>query len=107
MASLPTVYMGSRLTDALGAETCLRLEAEANNGFAATREAGLYMERKDGAFVTPAMAITRARACELLLLAIEAADDALVGYTTHSYQSGEIFGYLFGRVASANNDTTP
>ena len=107
MASLPTVYMGSRLTEALGAETCQRLEAEAKVGFATTREACLYMERKNGAFTIPAKAITKARAYDLLLLAIEAADDALVGYTNHSYESGEAFDALFSRVVSADREATP
>ena len=106
MASLPTVYMGSRLTDALGADTCRRLETEAKTGFAATREACLYMDRKDGAFTTPAKAVGMTRARELLLLAIEAADDALVGYTNHSYRSGETFDQLFGRV-SADREAQP
>lgn len=107
MASLPTVYMGSRLSDALGPETCQRLEAEARAGLAADREACLYMERKNGAFVTPATAIARARARELLLLAIEAADDALVGYTNHSYRCGELFDQLFARFASADPEAKP
>jgi AbiV family abortive infection protein len=100
MASLPAIYMGSRLTKALGAEVCQRLEAEARAGFVATREACLYMERKDGAFITPAMAIGKIRARELVLLAIEAADDALVGYSNHSYASSEALARLFGRIAS-------
>jgi AbiV family abortive infection protein len=104
MASLPTVYMGARLIDALGEETCKRLEAEAETGFIATREACLYMERKDGVFTTPVQAITMARARELLLLAIEATDDALVGYTDHSYECGEVLEQLFVRVASTGRE---
>ncbi len=107
MASLPTVYMGSRLSYALGPETCQRLETEAKAGLAADREACLYLEHKNGAFVTPATAITRARARELLLLAIEAADDALVGYTNHSYRCGELFDQLFARFASADAEAKP
>lgn len=49
--------MGSRLLEALGAEACQLLETEASTGFAATREACLYMERKGSAFITPAVAI--------------------------------------------------
>jgi AbiV family abortive infection protein len=107
MASLPTVYIGSRLSDALGAETCKRLEAEAKAGFAATREACLYMQRKNGAFVTPGTAIGKARARELLLLAIEAADDALVGFTNHSYRTGERFDELFARIAANDHQPKP
>jgi hypothetical protein len=51
--------------------------------------------------MTPAMAISRTRAYELMLLAIEAADDALVGYTNHSYGNGESFERLFIRIVSA------
>lgn len=107
MASLPTVYMGERLVDALGAEACKRLEAEAAIGLATTREACLYTERNAGVFTTPAQSITMARARELLLLAIEAADDALVGYTNHSYKSGEVFEQLFARVGLHPVPETP
>jgi hypothetical protein len=64
------------------------------------------MEQKNGIFTTPARAISRDRAGELLLLAVEAADDALVGYTNHLYRTGEIFDQLFDRIASTNNEAT-
>ena len=39
-----------------------------------------------GKILTPAMAIDRARAREIVLLALESADDILVGLTNNSYQ---------------------
>ena len=63
MAVLPTVFMGERLTKALGKDTCARLQAEAEfDGFTNTREAALYCTRLDGRFVTPRTAVSSSRA---------------------------------------------
>ena len=60
MASLPIVYVGFRLTEALGADAYRRLQAEAKSGFARTRKACLYAEKQHNIFTTPAVAITGA-----------------------------------------------
>ena len=60
MASLPIVYVGLRLTEALGADAYRRLQAEAKSGFARTRKACLYAEKQHNIFTTPAVAITGA-----------------------------------------------
>jgi AbiV family abortive infection protein len=83
IAVLPTVFMGKRLKDALGKERCSGLLKEAAQ-FRNLRESSLYFTNKEGQFITPANMVPKERAKEFLLLAIEAADDSLVGYTGHT-----------------------
>jgi AbiV family abortive infection protein len=100
MAVLPTVFFDMRLVHTLGRKACVRLQAEAENGeFVKTREAALYCGRMDGSFVTPQEAVSKARAWELVLLAIATLDDALIGYTNHTNSRGEELGVLFDTVA--------
>lgn len=85
MAILPTVFMGRRLEKAIGKSRCEALITEVAHGsLRDLREEALYFHSSTGKFVTPKDAITRERAREVLLLAIEAADDRLVGYTGHT-----------------------
>jgi AbiV family abortive infection protein len=92
MAILPTVFMSQRIVDALGRERAKALEREAQEtGFTIPREAGLYCARGPNGFESPRTAIRARLAWELSILAIEAADDALVGSTNHSYRVGEEF----------------
>jgi hypothetical protein len=99
MAILPTVFMSQRIVDALGRDRAKALEREAQEtGFTVLREAGIYCARGPNGFESPRTAIPARLAWEFLLLAIEAADDALVGCTNHSYRVGEEFEALFARV---------
>jgi AbiV family abortive infection protein len=101
MAVLPTVFMSARIIDALGPDRADALHEEAQaTGFAATREAALYCACNASGFESPKEAIPPRLSWEFLILAIEAADDALVGYTNHSYEVGERFDALFARVAA-------
>lgn len=85
MAILPTVFMGERLEAALGKERCSELLKEAARGeFRTLREASLYFSNNNGQFETPANAVSQGRAREFLLLALETADDRLVGCTNHT-----------------------
>ncbi|TRO32603.1 AbiV family abortive infection protein [Pseudomonas sp. ALS1131] len=85
MAISPTVFMGKRLEEALGKERCAELLKEAAHGeFRNLRESSLYFSNDNGQFVTPANVVSQNRAKEFLLLALEAADDRLVGYTNHT-----------------------
>jgi AbiV family abortive infection protein len=105
MGVLPTVFMDERLTTVLGKDACVRLENEAQtDGFTATREASLYCARLDGRFVTPRRAVTRIRARELLLLAIETLDDSLVGYSSHTMADRGRIDTLFDRIAGMSED---
>jgi AbiV family abortive infection protein len=90
MAVRPTTFMG-RLPKILGAETCERLQQEATDGsINRLRETAIYMScSADGMISTPALAVDRTRAREILLLALESADDILVGSTNDSYRLGE------------------
>lgn len=85
MAILPTVFMGKRLEEALGKERCAELLKEASHGdFRNLRESALYFTNDNGQFVTPANIVSKDKAKEFLLLALETAYDRLVGYTGHT-----------------------
>jgi AbiV family abortive infection protein len=97
-----TTFMG-KLKGVLGTERCEALHKEADEGsFVPLREASIYVDVRDGEIVTPSAVIDFERARELLLLAIEAATDALVGYTSRSEEiwSPELDA-LFARVAES------
>lgn len=101
MAIQQTVFMSERLTNALGLTACTRLQTESEtDGFISTREASLYCARTNGKFVTPRIATSPERAKELLLLAIEALDDGLVGYTDHSMSANAYLDALFEKISS-------
>lgn len=96
MAVVPTVFVGDRLREALGADVCVRLQQEAETtGFTATREASLYCARVEGRFVTPAQSIKPMRAWELLLLAIETFDGSLVGCSNHTMLKSDRIDAMF------------
>ena len=100
MAVLPTVFMGSRLINAIGAERCAYLQEAAIAGkLIELREAALYAQRPTSALTTPSDAIAPRDAREVLLLAIEVTDDRLVGYTHHSMNRSDHLNTLFQQVA--------
>jgi len=52
------------------------------------RESCLYIDRVGSDLVAPTEVVPKEGSRELLLFALEAFDDALVGYTNHSYVVG-------------------
>jgi AbiV family abortive infection protein len=101
MAVLPTVFMTERVVTALGKDRAATLQTEAQEkGFTLAREAALYCARTPSGFVTPKTATPPIQSWEFVVLAIEAADDALVGYTNHSYDVGKAFDALFERMTA-------
>ena len=62
------------------------IELGRSGGLVALREAALYVEKKDDELYAPNAAIAASTARELLLLAVEAFDDALVGYSNQSLE---------------------
>jgi AbiV family abortive infection protein len=100
LAVRPTTFMG-RLPKSLGAETCARLKGEATDGtINRLRETAIYAScSADGEVSTPATAVDRTRAREIVLLALESADDILVGWTSDSYDLTEPFEALMARVS--------
>lgn len=77
--------MGKRLEESLGKERCDQLFAQVANGLLKDlRENSLYSQNVEGDFVTPSELANKDNAKELLLLAIEAADDRLIGYTGYT-----------------------
>lgn len=96
MAILTTVFMGKRLEDALGKERCEQLLSEVAEGsLRELRENALYFQNVDGQFITPRELINKDKSKEILLLAIEAADDRLIGYTEHTGVIEEKLNKLF------------
>jgi len=98
IAILPTVFMSKRLEDALSKERCEKLLSEVTNGsLKDLRESSLYFQNINGEFITPSDITNQNKSKEILLLAIEAADDRLVGYTNHTalieVRLNEIFEY--------------
>ena len=91
MAVRPTTFMG-RLPRILGPETCARLQQEAEvGGLVELRERALYVHADAEGVTTPASTITQARAREILLLALECADDVIAGWTAASFELGRHF----------------
>jgi AbiV family abortive infection protein len=91
IAVRPTTFMG-RLPSILGEEVCARLQSEAESGgFIELREKALYVHAGTDGITSPFDAITRPRAKEILLLALECADDIVVGSTNRSFELGNQF----------------
>lgn len=100
LAAGPTVAMGTRLPEAIGHGRASAIIARAASGeLRRVREACLYIERSTGTLQIPGQRIRRRDSKELLLLAIEAFDDGLVGYTTHSTELGRRTEVLFSAAA--------
>jgi AbiV family abortive infection protein len=86
LAIRDTTFMG-RLPEVLGPEVCARLAREAETGgFRKLRESALYVNFDEQGVHAPEATITRKQAREIVLLALECADDILVGWTNASYQ---------------------
>jgi AbiV family abortive infection protein len=101
----PTVAMGSRLPAAIGQERASAVLARAaSKELRLVREACLYLERSKDDLQIPGERISREDAKDLLLLAIEAFDDALVGYTAHSMEIGSRADVLFSATAAEHAD---
>jgi AbiV family abortive infection protein len=99
MAALPTVPMGKRLEKALGKEELQRIMNMAqNSGFVKIREDSLYFQRVNGKLVVPTEKVDKKLARSLVLFAIEAFDDALVGVTNYSYEADDITDALFEKI---------
>ena len=79
------------LPNILGAEVCKRLQREAIDGsINRLRETAIYLNCSAGGEIsTPTMVIDKTIAREIVLLALESADDILVGLTSESYKLGQ------------------
>lgn len=98
----PTVAMGSRLQIAIGGSRMNELiDLGRTGGLGKLREASLYVEQDGQNLNSPQAVVNKSTARDVLLLAIEAFDDALVGYTSRSFQFGERTDALFAKWASA------
>lgn len=98
----PTISMGSRLQAAIGEKRMNELiEQGRTGGLVKLREASLYVEQSGERLSTPRSVVSQSTAREILLLGIEAFDDALVGYTNRSLQLGEQTDVVFAKWATA------
>jgi AbiV family abortive infection protein len=102
LAAGPSVPLASRLLDTIGNDRVQALILAARSGqLVQMREASLYFESDGQQLRTPEDVVTLSQARELLMFAIEAFDDALVGYSSHSFQIGERLDMLFNELAAA------
>jgi hypothetical protein len=91
-----------RLRDAIGERRLNELVALARDaGLVSLREAALYVEQHSSGLRVPTEVIPKATAREVLLFAIETFDDALVGYTDHTFALREETDSLFSRWRSS------
>jgi AbiV family abortive infection protein len=97
----PTVEMGSRLQKAVGESRMRELVALAHTGnFVDLRESSLYIEQSENGLKVPRNAVSFSTARELLLLAVEAFEDALVGMSGKTYVLSERTDEIFDRWSS-------
>ena len=96
----PTTFMG-RLREILGEDNCKRLQADAQRGeLIRLREAALYSTLGADETTTPNEIVGPEKARETLLLAIEVADDVLVGYNGETFAMGEQMSAWMDEVAA-------
>ena len=101
LAAVPTIAMGSRLQRVFGEERMHALmDKAATGGLISVREAALYLTNNGGELIIPKVAVDPALSRDLLLFAIEAFDDALVGFTTNSFALAETTDNLFDEVSA-------
>jgi AbiV family abortive infection protein len=96
----PTVAMGSRLQAVIGEHRMRELLNAAHaEGLVRLRESALYVSHITGRPIAPAQAVPLQLARESILLAIEAFDDGLVGYTERSMILGNETDELFAELS--------
>ncbi len=96
----PTTFMG-RLREILGEDACKRLQEDAQRGeLIRLREAALYSTLGADETTTPDEIIDHEKARETLLLALEVADDVLVGYNSETFMMGELLSAWMVEVAA-------
>jgi AbiV family abortive infection protein len=104
MAAQPTVGMGSRLNEALGKDRVQYLLKQSHEGsLLKLRESALYFQRVDGIVTTPRELISKEQSAEIILLAIETFDDALVGFSNKSMELSIDTDELFEEVIELDN----
>jgi len=98
----PTVAMGNRLQAAFGEQRMRELiEIGRAGGLVQIRESALYVKQQSEQLLVPKEIVSIMTSRELLLLAIESFDDALVGYTNETFELAAQTDALFIKWASA------
>lgn len=103
LAVAPTIALGSRLQKTIG-ETRMQyfINLVRDNKLISIRENSLYMDVSNNKLEIPSQIITSVFARELMLFAIEAFDDGLVGYTDHSVNLSKVTDSLFSYWENTN-----
>lgn len=97
-----TISMGTRLQEAIGNEAMALIFEEARNKkIASLRESALYFETDDDLVISPREVISREKAREMLLFAIESFDDNLVGFTNYSLEISRKTDKIFREIADS------
>jgi AbiV family abortive infection protein len=100
LAAGPSVPIGSRLAEAIGADRVGSLMNDLREGrLVNLRESSLYFDHNGVQPHIPNVAVTTKKAREILLLAVEIFDDALVGSTNRSFERGTEADLIFKRWA--------
>ncbi|HDT7981129.1 TPA: AbiV family abortive infection protein [Enterococcus faecalis] len=96
----PVFQMGSRLPEVIGPERVEQLISLVykNNDFFTLRNNAIYWNTSQFGNKFPNDYIDKKLAQEILLFAIEAFDDSLVGYTSHSIQASKHTDSLFEKI---------
>lgn len=93
-----TVAMGGRFNKALSDDRLRELMQMAqSSGLVRLSESALYFEQTEKSLVTPKAAINPELSHQLLLLGVEAFEDALVGCTNRTFELGLCTDQLFDK----------
>ena len=96
------IAIGARLPKAIGEERVRELLDMAESGeLLAIREASLYTDVVNNAFVCPTERFSKKEAREFLLLALEVWDDRLLGSTNHTYELDKRMMEIFEHVENS------
>lgn len=98
LALSPNLSIGSRIKAAIGENHWYKLISQGQAGeLVKIREAALYLARNPVGIVTPKSAVPFDTSRKLLLLATEAFDEELAGYTNNSLKLSKATDTLFTR----------
>ena len=100
--------ISSATKDAIGEERLGKILSDARSGkFKELRESALYMDMVNGHFTTPSELFGQRDAHDLLLLAIDAWSDALVGYSAHTFHVDKKMMAIFDELRESLSSDTP
>lgn len=97
----PSIPLGYRLNAAIGELAIKKIYEEAYSGIMKEkREQAFYFSKKNGQLIIPNELYSKEDAKNILLFAIEAFDDHLVGYTNYSMEISKETDRIFDKLCS-------